>query len=212
MKTDALTARSAPAGHWPTAADLILGDVLFDRSMHSTSLRTEKAAARELSHVLDDGRGAVRRFLDVASHMCHGGSAGVSLLSPGAFGKRSLQWRAVSGALAEYEGIAVPRDFSTCGLCLDDGGPIVLEKPERLFDYLLEMPPTIAEALVVPLYLDEALVGTLWIVHHDDAAHFRSDDVRIAERLSLHLVWAMKLLQVATENGGALGSSSVYAA
>ena len=101
-------------------------------------------------------------------------------------------------------------------MCLDDGGLIVLERPDRVFDYLSGMPLAIAEVLVVPLRLDKGLAGTLWIVHHDLAAHFCSDDARMAERLALHLVWALKLLQLArglTDAGkerGALVGRDLY--
>jgi two-component sensor histidine kinase len=203
MRTEPLTTEASAMALWPTPADLIVSDVLFDRSVNTTSVRSETAAVRELSHILDDEHGALLRFLAVAQNVCGAGSAGLSLLQI-VDGTSSLRWRALAGALAAHEGVITRRDFSTCGLCLDNTTPLVLERPQRVFDYLCNLPPVIAELLTVPLVVDDVAIGTLWIAHHDPAVHFRSDDARIIERLALHLSWALTLAEKNAEQRRAI--------
>ena len=178
----------------PTPADLILDDVLFDRSTDTTALHCEVAAVRELSRILSDEQGALLRFLCVSRSVCDAGSAGVSTVQRDASGKQSIRWRAVAGALSSHEGITVPRDFSTCGMCLDHAAPLVLERPQRVFSDLNGLPSAMRELLIVPLHAEDVAIGTLWIAHHGNA-HFSSDDVRITERLALHLASALERLE-----------------
>lgn len=188
----------------PAPADLILDDVLFDRSADTTALHCEIAAVRELSRILSDEQGALLRFLCVGQSVCNAGSAGVSAVQNDGVGKRSIRWRAIAGALSSHEGKTVPRDFSTCGMCLDHEALLVLERPQRVFSYLNGLPPAVSELLIVPLYADDAAIGTLWFAHHGVDAHFSSDDARVAERLALHLVWALERLQSNDEHRRAL--------
>lgn len=188
----------------PTPADLILDGVLFDRSADTTALRCEVAAVRELSRILIDEQGSLLRFLCVGQGACAGGSAGVSLVRTDASGKESIRWRAVVGALSAHEGASVPREFSTCGMCLDRRAFLVLARPQRVFAYLNELPPAVTELLIVPLRIDDVARGTLWIAHHDVGAHFSSDDARVAERLALHLAGALERLEANFEHRRAL--------
>ena len=199
IETPALAPSTAPA-------DLILDDVLFDRAADMTALRCEIAAVAELSRILIDEQGSLLRFLSVAQSVCSAGSAGVSLVQPDAAGKPSIRWRAAVGELSAHEGAILPRDFSTCGMCLDHEAPLVLARPQRVFAYLNDLLPAPSELLIVPLRVDDAASATLWIAHHGVDDHFSSDDVRVAERLALHLVWALERLERNNEHRRALAA------
>jgi hypothetical protein len=189
-------------------SDLIITASFLQRVEHAPDLHAEVNAFCELSQLLAiDPPGAVRRFTEIALRLCGAGSAGLSLLQPAGAGHNNLEWEVVSGALASYEGGGTPLNFSPCGMCLDAGTTLLLSRPERAFDYLARLQPTIFETLIAPLY-DNARrpLGTLWIVHHDPVARFGVNDTRILEQLAVEMVLALKLVQEGREHGAAVAS------
>jgi GAF domain-containing protein len=146
-----------------------------------------------------DPHRALQRLVDTVLRLYNAGSAGLSVLRPGSCGHADFVWEAVSGALAAHQGDGTPGNFSPCGLCLDTGTAIVLERPERVFTYLARVQPSIFEALIVPLYdHDDGIpLGALWVVHHDPVARFSGDHVRIMEELATPAAAALKRVQAA---------------
>lgn len=187
--------RNRPADFYVPAAALPQGTC-------PVNLRAETAAVRELTRSLaKDPAAAVRHLLDIVRHLCGAGSAGLSLLGRDHADRPSIRWQAVSGALADHEGTHLPRDLSPCGLCLDTGIPILISRPERMFDQLRATPPAITEALTVPLFeVSSGPLGTLWVAHHDGKAHFHGDNVRIVEQLATQLMLALKLQEQANDH------------
>lgn len=186
--------------------DLVVTGTALPDPKRAPNLRAEAAAFCELSRVLaDDPQVALARTLDIARHLCHAGSAGLSLLRHERSGQTILHWEAVSGALAPYEGTDTPRQSCPCGLCLDAGVTILVSRPARVFACLQQARPSIVEELIVPL-LDNtgAALGTCWLTHHDRLHNFSSGDARIVELLAHQLVLALKLLEHERERQHAL--------
>jgi two-component sensor histidine kinase len=182
-------------------ADFYVPAASLPHGTGSPNLRAETAAIRDLSRSLaKDPTTAARDVLDIARILCGAGSAGLSLLREDQADQAIVHWQAISGALAEHESTNTPRDRSPCGLCLDTGIAILISRPERLFDQLVETPPPITEVLTVPLF-DAASkpLGTLWVAHHDANASFHLDHARIVEQLAAQLVLALKLQEQAGE-------------
>ena len=186
-------------------ADFYVPAATLPQGTSQPNLRAEATAIRELTRSLaKDPNAAVRHLLDIARHLCSAGSAGLSLTRNDR-ADTIIYWRAVTGALAEHEAIETPRDHSPCGLCLDVGIPILITRPERVFDQFSAMPPAIAEVLIVPLLDDSGKPpGTLWVAHHDSNLHFHGEHVRILEQLAALLVLALKLQEQASDHRRAL--------
>jgi hypothetical protein len=60
------------------------------------------------------------RLVALAMELCEADSAGMSLFesqpgSPGVF-----RWHYLTGLLTAFSGATTPRDFSPCGVCLDE--------------------------------------------------------------------------------------------
>lgn len=186
--------------------EIVTTRALLPQPKRPSDLPAQLSAFGELSAILaDDPRKAIRRSLEIAMRLCHAGSAGLSVLESNRAGQAVIRWDAISGALALHEGTATLRDSSPCGLCLDLGATVLLGQPERVFDRLRNTPPSMLEDLIVPLH-DHAnnMIGTLWVAHHDAAAHFSSDDAQVLEQLAIQLVLALKLTEQSKEHEYAL--------
>jgi two-component sensor histidine kinase len=187
-------------------SDLFVTSAALDQGKRAPNLRAEALAFCELSTALaEDPRLALRHLLEIARHLCGAGTAGLSLLRQDQSDQITVRWEAISGALAKYEGIEMPLSCSPCGLCLDCGMTILVSRPERVLNCPRDARPSIAEQLLAPLYDNEKKpLGTLWIAHHDPAAHFSADDARIAEQLAAQLVLTLRLMEDARDREDAL--------
>ena len=175
--------------------DVLITERLYRRRARPACLERELSAYRELSSMMAvSPSAAIQRFLDLAIELCPpAASAGLSeLVREG--DECMFEWTALSGALAPHVGGSTPCDFSPCGLCLDHHHTILVDRPGRLFTYLNEAAPLIAEGLIVPLYdTGKRAIGTLWVVSHDPDAKFDATDARVMEQLAVQLVLAIKL-------------------
>lgn len=180
-------------------SDLLVTDETLRGRKPSSNPRAEAAAFDELARIpADDPLSALERLMHCVLRLYGAGSAGLSVLQPSSCGHSDFVWEAVSGALAAHQGDGTPGDFSPCGLCLDIGTAIVMARPERAFTYLARVQPSIVEALIVPLSdADGTPLGALWVVHHEPAARFGADDVRVIERLVPATTAALQRVQAA---------------
>ena len=175
--------------------DVVTIAAALPRRQRPANLRAEAAGLNELSKILATEPSMARpSILEIARVLCHAGTAGVSLLRLNNAGETVVHWEAVSGALAAYEGIDMPRQSTPCGRCLDVRTAILVSRPARFFTALTNTHPSICEYLIVPLYdATGAELGTIWLAHHDSTSRFSSDDARIVEQLAHQLVLGMKL-------------------
>jgi two-component sensor histidine kinase len=175
--------------------DLLTTHNLYRRRARPAPLESELKAYHELSVIMaSDPVAAIARFLELALELCPAaGSAGLSELVE-EDGEGIFLWTAMAGAFAPYVGGKTPRDFSPCGLCLDNHHTILVDRPGRVFTYFNDASPAISEGLIVPLYdTGKRAIGTLWVTSHTAGAKFDPTDARIMEQLAIQLVLAIKL-------------------
>lgn len=67
------------------------------------------------------------RFVELAMNMTGGSSAGLSLYRPESL---EFQWKHMCGILARFEGAMTPRNYSPCGVTLDNDAPVLCRHPE----------------------------------------------------------------------------------
>lgn len=75
--------------------------------------------------------------------------------------------------------MTTPRDFSPCGITLDEDRPTLARHPERYYSWIADANIVVPEVLLVPLHEGDGLpLGTLWIVseqiNHFNRAHAES--------------------------------------
>ena len=189
----------------PAITDVFITEELQRRSPKRTDYLQEKLALQEMAaHMADRPAEVLPRFVDLAMGMTGGVSAGLSLYepepAPGVF-----RWQYLRGALEPFNGATTPRNFSPCGVTLDQNGPVLSAHPERVYSWIADANIVVPEVLLVPLYSGGAApLGTLWIVS-DSAGHFDSGHARVMTELAgfvgiaLHMLQTEQRLQQALE-------------
>lgn len=173
--------------------DLYITSELDRRPATSADYLQEKRALQDLAaRMLDRPEEVLPRFVDLAMEITGGTSAGLSLYekepAPGVF-----RWRYLRGTLAQFEDATTPRDFSPCGVTLDQQTPVLSRHPERFYDWISDAGIVVPEVLLVPLYLGgEEPLGTLWIVAEKEQ-HFDRGHARIATELAAFVGIALRL-------------------
>lgn len=183
----------------PSAADrrqsVVITDQLLRRPVREDDKAAELAAMQDvLALVAQRPSDAIARFLNITLGLCDAGSAGLSLLVDQPGGQRVFHWDCLKGAFEPFSGGTTPVDFSPCGLCLEAGKAILVERPARVFTYFHQANPPIVEGLIVPLYDDRRVpLGTLWVVSHDEQRRFDAGTARQMGALACLLALAIRL-------------------
>src|SRR5215212_5774541 len=86
-------------------------------------------------------------------------------------------------------------DYSPCGITLDHRSAVLVQRPERVYSWLVEADVSLPECLLVPLYVgeDEPL-GTLWIVS-EEIGQFNSGHAVALEELAGFTGIALQMIQ-----------------
>lgn len=173
---------------------IIATDQLAARALHRVDEARETKVLLDLTRELAAApRNLFQTLSDAALDLCAAGSAGISLM----VGERFV-WPAVAGGLKPFIGEGTPRDFGPCGTVIDRDLTLLFQHPERHFEYLRPIQPSLEEVLIVPFYVDGKALGTVWAVMHDNARKFDLEDQRLLESVSSFAASAYRLF---SENG-----------
>jgi two-component sensor histidine kinase len=173
--------------------DLYITNELERRPAKAVDHRRTKLALQDLAaHMADHPEEVLPRFVDLAMDLTGGISAGLSLFeedpAPGVF-----RWCYLRGTLSPFDGATTPRNFSPCGITLDQNRPVLSSHPERFYEWISDASIVVPEVLLVPLYLDGAeAMGTLWIVS-DTEGHFDSGHAQVATELAAFVGIALRM-------------------
>ncbi len=191
----AARSRGSVQGDQPVAFQNVLcNELLLTRPSHAPNLENENAAYRDLAEQLaNNPQRMLGTLVERAVALCRAGSAGVSLLEEQPGADIIFRWVALAGRLEAYAGGQTPRGSSPCGACLDRDEPCLFSYPGRLFPVFEGVDPAIVEGLVLPLRAGAEIFGTIWIVSHDEAARFDSEDVRIMTGLAGFTAAALRM-------------------
>lgn len=177
----------------PAASEIYVTVELANRAQREADYRLEKIALQHLANeLLSPNADVLPRFVDVAMKLTRGVAAGLSLYeeqpSPGIF-----RWRNLQGSLAKFEGSTTPRDYSPCGVTMDQNRPVLTRHSERYYKWISDANIELPEVLLVPLSIGVGEpMGTLWIVS-DEEGHFNSGDARAASELAAFVGIALLL-------------------
>ena len=181
--------------------EIVITEALARRAPRQPDLQAEVDAYHALARQMaNQPQALLQALMQTAVRLCRAGTAGVSLLEPTADGEEVFRWVALAGVYEEHVGGTTPRDFSPCGTCLDRNSPQLYSYPARRFTYFNKVSPPIVEALVIPFGVERPILGTIWIVSHDDFRKFDSEDVRVMTGLADFTATALRLSSGAEEN------------
>ena len=177
-----------------SVADVSITHELHSRAAPAPDYLREKLALQDLAYQMaDHPEGLLPHLVQQAMEICESSSAGISVLDGAVF-----RWLGLAGKLAAFEGATTPRDFSPCGICIDNRHPILMERPERVYGWIADANITVPEVLLVPLLAHGgAPIGTLWIVA-EDGQHFNAGHERVMTELASFTSIALRMVQ--TEN------------
>ena len=163
---------------------VISNEELGRRPARAADRRAERRALQSLVQALTGcPRAVLQKLSDAALELSAAHSAGISLAEEEG-GQRIFRWHAVSGQLSAHLWDTLPRDFSPCGTVLDRKAAQLMILPERYFTPLVQLSPRVFEVLLIPFSVGDEIVGTVWIVAHDETRHFDTEDRRVVTRLA----------------------------
>lgn len=159
--------------------------------------RKETSALQDLARQMLERPDAFLPYLvAVAMEVSEAHSAGISLHEPDAPEGDVFRWHFLKGACAPFIGRTTPRGASPCGLCLDEGGPVLIAYPEQFYSSYA-MPDIVSyEALLVPIYKGgKEPLGALWVISHDERRRFDGGDAQVLTELASFAGIAIKMIR-----------------
>jgi hypothetical protein len=208
---DVVDPRETPGS--ATLESIVITSQLQLRPPRQTDLQQENAAFRELADYLaDEPDKLLGRLVELGVKLCDADTVGISVEQVNAEGERIFRWVALAGQLKHLVGGTTPRNFSPCGVCVDQNGPLLMDRLDRYYPYFKEAPLPFIEALLLPWQAKDGLIGTLWIVAHSDGRKFDREDVRLMGCLSAFASGAIRLKHTLLEAERATAAFQVVSA
>ena len=163
---------------------ILCTEELHRRSSRPSDYEKENRALVALMEALADSPGSIFQTLaETILDITQCDSAGLSLLTrdgktPDACGQR-FYWPAIAGMWNPHVGGGTPRNFGPCGDVLDQNRTLLFRHFERRYPYLVPVNPAAEECLLVPFYVADQAVGTIWGIMHTDRRKFDAEDDRV---------------------------------
>jgi two-component sensor histidine kinase len=188
-------------------AQVFTTDELLVRPAPAPDYLSEKLALQDLAgNMADHPADVLPRLVGLSMEVCDADSAGVSVLDGDVF-----RWNSLVGKLSAFEGVTTPRNFSPCGVCLDQSSPILMERPERAYSWIAEANITVPEVLLVPLLRNGTIpVGTLWVVAKE-GHKFHSGHARVLSELAVFTGIALQMIHADLRLKKALEAQEILA-
>lgn len=169
-------------------SDVDLTPLLERRPARAPDYAAENATLLRLGNELANPTGDILGALaEQAARLCAAGSAGISILEPGAV-EPIFRWHALRGEWAKYEGQGLPRGGSPCGVTIERNRVCLMRQPQRHFPAVAAADPPIHEVLLAPFPILGEPLGTVWIISHDMAKgkgrEFDAEDARVVQNLA----------------------------
>ncbi|MGI6245378.1 MAG: sensor histidine kinase [Pseudochelatococcus sp.] len=181
----------------PPGTGAIITPELALRPRRRSDPRMETAALQDLARqMLEYPDAFLPHLVSLAMQVSEAHSAGISLHEPDAPEGDVFRWHFLKGACALFIGRTTPRDSSPCGLCLDEGGPVLIAWPAQFYAQYA-MPDIVSyEALLVPIYKGgKEPLGALWVISHTPERRFDGGDAQVLTELATFAGVAIKIIR-----------------
>jgi len=174
-----------------SVVDVTITQDLGRRPAPAPDYLREKLAFQDIAaQMADSPQELLPHLVRQAMDICNASAAGISVLDGLVF-----RWLGLAGRLEAFEGATTPRDFSPCGVCIDNRSAVLMRRPERVYGWIADANITIPEVLLVPLVArGQAPIGTLWVVA-DEGEHFNTEHERVLTDLAAFTAAALRIVQ-----------------
>jgi hypothetical protein len=175
----------APADPGFEMHDLLDSPEFTRRQLDRRSTSREQAALSQILQRLSTGslEAALQELVECAVEYCGADSAGVSLEEPDGKGGGQFRWIATAGSFRKYLNGTTPRNFSPCGVCIDENRPQWYKVTKPYYDFLGVVADPITDGMLVP-WKSDTKSGTIWAVSHKPEPVFQMDDYLMLRRLA----------------------------
>jgi two-component sensor histidine kinase len=199
-----------PASTVATFDEVFVTRELATRTPSVIDQRRVKEAIQELAvHMVDGPEKVLPRFVALAMEIGGGTSAGISVAELGEKPPQ-FRWAFLQGALSAFEGATTPRDFSPCGITLDNDAPVLTRHSELYYPWIADVNVALPEVLLVPLHRGSEQLGTLWIAS-DELSHFDPGHVEAITEIAAFVSIALRMHQTESRLSRALGEQESLA-
>ena len=144
--------------------------------------KENRALVKLVSALADSPRTILQTLAETILEVTQADSAGISLLTTDDGGKR-FYWPAIAGIWKRHIGGGTPRNFGPCGDVLDRNCTLLFRHLELRYTYFQPVTPPPVETLLVPFYVGQKAVGTIWALIHDDTRKFDAEHDRVMASL-----------------------------
>ncbi|MFO1160914.1 MAG: HWE histidine kinase domain-containing protein [Reyranellaceae bacterium] len=194
----------------PTFEEVYVTRELEQRAVSAIDQRRLKEAIQELAgHMVNGPEKVLPRMVALAMEISGGVSAGISIAELGEQPPQ-FRWAFLQGSLSAFEGATTPRDFSPCGITLDEDSPVLTRHSERYYPWIAAVNVELPEVLLVPLHRGSEQLGTLWIVS-DERSHFDRGHVEAITEIAAFVSIALQMHQTETRLTKALDEQEALA-
>jgi two-component sensor histidine kinase len=175
--------------------DVFITEELTSRPVPAADYLREKLALQDIARQMAEHPAEVLpRLVTLAMEICEADSAGISLFEPQPGTAGVFRWHHLVGVLEKFTGATTPRDFSPCGICLDQQRATLSRNPERVYDWIADAGIVVPEVLLVPLYARGESLGTLWVVAKE-GQQFNSGHARVLTELAAFAGLAYRMVE-----------------
>ncbi len=172
----------------------IITDELTKRPQRERDYARENRALVALAEKMASDPGSIlQKLAEISLDLCQAHSAGVSLLEKHG-DEEVVRFQAVAGRWSGMAGYTLPRATSPSEEVVKSGHAILFRHPEKHYTYSAKLEPAIVEALLIPLRGDGEMVGTIWVISHDEQRRFDAEDARLMETLAKFASSAYQLI------------------
>jgi len=182
-RSDAPVESPIPSGAVPLKS-ILYTEELHRRASRPPDYEAENRALVKLASALADSPSTIfQTLVETTLRITQCDSAGISLLTtdgetPDVCGDR-FYWPAIAGMWNPHVGGGTPRNFGPCGDVLDQNRTLLFKHFERRYPHLLPVVPAAEECLLVPFYVVDQAVGTIWAIMHGVRRKFDAEDDRV---------------------------------
>ena len=160
---------------------IVRTEAMLERPSRPPEPEKENSALAALVTALADSPSTILQTLaDKVLEVLRADSAGLSLLTKDG---KAFYWAAIAGAWQPHLGGGTPRNFGPCGDVLDRNTAMLFTHWELRYPYLSAAQPLAEEGLLVPFFVNNKSVGTIWAIAHSAERKFDAEDLRVLQSM-----------------------------